>query len=54
MWRNICLHACFDGLIAEVLVYDRELKRDERRHISHYLSTKWKIEMYTIYTVYLY
>ena len=35
----------FDGLIGEVLVYDRELEHDERRHILHYLSTKWKIEM---------
>lgn len=35
----------FDGLIGEVLVYDRELEHDERSNLFHYLSTKWKIEI---------
>ena len=34
-----------DGLIGEVLVYDRELEHDERSNLFHYLSTKWKIEI---------
>ena len=32
----------FDGLIGEVLVYDRELSDEERVGLNRYLSTKWK------------
>jgi prepilin-type N-terminal cleavage/methylation domain-containing protein len=35
----------FNGLISEVIIYDRVLKRDERQDIEKYLSKKWRISL---------
>ena len=36
------------GLIAEVLIYDRELKADERKQVGSYLATKYGIPNYGV------
>jgi prepilin-type N-terminal cleavage/methylation domain-containing protein len=38
---------CFNGSIAEIIIYDRALKDDERQDIEKYLSKKWGISIAT-------
>ena len=38
------LNRQFDGKIAEIIAFDRELTVSERAHVTHYLSKKWGLE----------
>lgn len=44
-WQNGAFNNPYNGEIAEIIIYSRALKTDERKDIEKYLSKKWAIKI---------